>query len=151
MSATVKLTVVRGGLKGKKFIFDHPIVCTLGRDPRCLLQLPDNSEFCEISRRHCAFAIDPPQMSVRDLGSRNGTFINGQNIGQRLIEGEAPDERNTSLEYTVDDGDQIRVGNLVFQVGITETCSDDADPVLYEPDEDNLIAQREWCDVCPCV
>ena len=96
MSATVKLTVVRGGLKGKKFIFDHPIVCTLGRDPGCLLQLPDNSEFCEISRRHCVFDIDPPQMFVRDLGSRNGTFINGQNIGQWLIGGEAPDERNVA-------------------------------------------------------
>jgi hypothetical protein len=57
-----------------------------------------------------------------------------------------------SLEYTVDDGDQIRVGNLLFQVGIAETCSNDADPVLYESGENELIAQEEeWCDVCPCV
>jgi hypothetical protein len=39
----------------------------------------------------------------------------------------------------------------VFQVGITETCSDDADPVHYEPDEDDLSAHKEWCNVCPCV
>ena len=151
MSATVKLKVIRGGLKGKEFVFRYPTVCTLGRDPGCLLQLPNNWAFQEISRRHCVINIDPPQVLVRDLGSRNGTFVNGQNIGQRLTDDEGEDQRNASLEYTVDDGDEIRVGNLIFQVGITESCSGDVDQAANAFAGGDPVAQREWCDVCPCV
>jgi len=151
MSTTVKLTVVRGWLEGNEFVFRYPTVCTLGRGPGCLLQLPNNWAFQEISRRHCVINIDPPQVHVRDLGSRNGTFVNGQNIGQRLTDGEGQDQPNAPLEYSVDDGDEIRVGNLVFRVGITESCFEDADPSHFDCAKEDAVAHREWCDVCPCV
>jgi hypothetical protein len=40
---------------------------------------------------------------------------------------------------------------LVFRVGITESCFEDADPSLDDCAQDAAVAHREWCDVCPCV
>ncbi|KYC36281.1 hypothetical protein WA1_52005 [Scytonema hofmannii PCC 7110] len=35
------------------------------------------------SRYHCLLDINPPDIRVRDFGSRNGTYVNGKKIGQR--------------------------------------------------------------------
>lgn len=45
----------------------------LGRDPSCDLPLDDH----RASRRHASVSTQGAQWSVRDLGSRNGTFVNG--------------------------------------------------------------------------
>jgi len=149
MSAMVKLAVVQGGLKGTEFVFEYPTICTVCRDPECLLQLP--RAFRDISRRHCVVDINPPQVLVRDLGSLNGTFVNGQNIGQRLAEEKGQDDRNASLEYTLDDGDEIRVGSLVFRVGIAKSGSEDTASAAGESAYRDVVPQRQWCDACPCV
>jgi pSer/pThr/pTyr-binding forkhead associated (FHA) protein len=31
----------------------------------------------DVSRRHCAIHVGPEEVWVEDLGSRNGTFVNG--------------------------------------------------------------------------
>jgi pSer/pThr/pTyr-binding forkhead associated (FHA) protein len=36
-----------------------------------------------ISRYHCLLDINSPDIRVRDLGSLNGTIVNGKKIGQR--------------------------------------------------------------------
>lgn len=58
----------------------------------------------EVSRRHCAVIVGPADVWVQDLGSRNGTFVNGQKI-----------EAKTKLA----DGDLIRVGSLELKVSCT--------------------------------
>jgi pSer/pThr/pTyr-binding forkhead associated (FHA) protein len=65
--------------------------------------------------------IDPPDIRVRDLGSRNGTFVNGESIGQRS-EVESPDEIDPRAfpERGLHDGDELKVGHTVFRVQITE-------------------------------
>lgn len=45
----------------------------LGRDTSCELTLDDH----RASRRHASVSVQGAQWSVRDLGSRNGTFVNG--------------------------------------------------------------------------
>lgn len=47
--------------------------CDVGRDETCGTVLPGD----EISRRHAQFRLDGPMANVRDLGSRNGLFVNG--------------------------------------------------------------------------
>lgn len=66
---------------------------TLGRSSECDLLIPDNT----ISRRHAEFFTADAVFFVRDLGSRNGTFINDQTIqseriqiGQRVRFGRVP-------------------------------------------------------------
>lgn len=72
---------------------------TIGRDPEC--QLRPASDL--VSRHHCVLRVSDHEVSVQDLGSRNGTFINGE-----------------SIEWVMEirDGDRLRVGPLEFEIGI---------------------------------
>ena len=45
------------------------------------LRLPNGPGYADVSRHHCLLHIDPPAVWVRDLGSRNGTRVNGTQIG----------------------------------------------------------------------
>jgi len=49
---------------------------TVGRDPTCDTILVGT----EASRRHAQLAADGPLVSIRDLGSRNGVYINGRRV-----------------------------------------------------------------------
>jgi len=54
----------------------------------------------EVSRRHCAVIVGPADAWVEDLGSRNGTFVNGQRVPQAVA---GP-------------GDAIRIGSSELRV-----------------------------------
>ncbi|MFM7137444.1 MAG: FHA domain-containing protein [Planctomycetota bacterium] len=62
----------------------------------------------EVSRRHAAVIVGPADVWVEDLGSRNGTFVNGNRI-----------EAKTKLA----DGDMIRVGSLELRVSCTSPAA----------------------------
>jgi DNA-binding NtrC family response regulator len=51
-------------------------VVVLGRDDECDARLPGS----ETSRRHAEIRRDGPLLVIRDLDSRNGTFVNGQRV-----------------------------------------------------------------------
>jgi pSer/pThr/pTyr-binding forkhead associated (FHA) protein len=75
------------------------------------------AEHLDVSRRHCLVEIAPASVSIRDLGSLNGTFVNGRKIGQRTAwDNPKTDETHLpSLELT--DGDEIRLGeHTAFRV-----------------------------------
>jgi len=55
----------------------------------------------EVSRRHCAITVGPAEIWVEDLGSRNGTLVNGVKITERT---------------KVVDGDIVTVGSLELRV-----------------------------------
>nr|WP_266889633.1 FHA domain-containing protein [Trichormus azollae] len=54
----------------------------MGRNSDCNLQLAKEIDM-RISRYHCLLDINSPDIRVRDLGSLNGTIVNGKKIGQR--------------------------------------------------------------------
>ena len=68
----------------------------IGRESDC--QLRPNSDL--VSRHHCVFAIDEYSVRLRDLGSTNGTTVNGERVVK---------------ETTLIAGDRIVVGNLEFE------------------------------------
>ncbi|HEY7309970.1 MAG TPA: FHA domain-containing protein [Gemmataceae bacterium] len=117
MSTQVILTGIKGALKGQEFTFTDTAQCILGRSSACDLQVP--SEDFTVSRRHCLLDIDGPAVTVQDLGSLNGTFLNEVQIGRR-------DKRLDATEAAVVpqprcrlwDGDELRVGDIVFRVQI---------------------------------
>ena len=84
MPTKVILTITEGLSKGQEFEFFTRTTCIIGRADECQIQIPDTKEYSTISRYHCLLDINPPDIRVRDFGSRNGTYINGDKIGQRL-------------------------------------------------------------------
>jgi sigma-B regulation protein RsbU (phosphoserine phosphatase) len=54
-------------------------VTVLGRAPECQIQLDSNM----VSRRHAQVTRDKDSYFVEDLGSGNGTFVNGKRIQER--------------------------------------------------------------------
>jgi eukaryotic-like serine/threonine-protein kinase len=117
-STKVILTITRGSLEGKQFVFEEPTECVVGRAADCKIPLPQDWEHMNVSRHHCAFAIDPPMVWVRDLASHNGTFVNGDNIGQASRRRSSEQTPREGVAYELNNGDEVRVGSTVFRVGI---------------------------------
>jgi eukaryotic-like serine/threonine-protein kinase len=113
MSSKVTLKVTQGGeLTGKKFSFSDPTTCSVGRADNCALRMPDSWPYRNISRHHCLLVINPPEVQVMDFGSKNGTYVNGEIIGQRDWKTEGEESRE------LHSGDEIRVGDVVLQVDV---------------------------------
>jgi len=95
----VVLRVVSGPLVGRDFPFTGHHTLVVGRSREAQLQL---SEDRRLSRFHCRFEIRPPDCVVVDLGSRNGTILNGQSV------------ETSSLV----NGDRIHIGDTCLQIEI---------------------------------
>jgi pSer/pThr/pTyr-binding forkhead associated (FHA) protein len=117
MAAEVRLMITEGLPKGNEFIFRDRTVGAIGRADDCLLRLPCDLAHRDVSRHHCLLDIDPPEIRVRDLGSRNGTYVNGTKIGQRRP-GLSPEAASAfdMPERPLEEGDELRVGGTVFRV-----------------------------------
>jgi pSer/pThr/pTyr-binding forkhead associated (FHA) protein len=70
----------------------------LGRAHDCDLRIPTR----DVSRRHCEIEISSAAAIVRDLGSSNGTYVNGRRVA----------------EATLNPGDRLTVGPVVFVLQI---------------------------------
>ncbi|SMD22840.1 protein kinase domain-containing protein [Kibdelosporangium aridum] len=119
MTATVTLRLIKGQLDRTEYVFDERTTCILGRADDCVPRLPSDESHRTVSRHHCLLDINPPDVRVRDLGSLNGTFVNGEKIGQREAR-QTPEEGATVSfpEHDLTDGDEIRLGQTVFRVDI---------------------------------
>lgn len=96
----LKLIVLAGAkegtqipLKKSKFI--------IGRSSECTLRAASDA----ISRRHCAILRTKDGWVARDLGSRNGTYLNDEKI-------ESPSPLSV--------GDELRIGPLKFRVDASD-------------------------------
>lgn len=123
MDKTVTLIVTRGPLSGQKFTFSEPVACSIGRSRDCTIPLPQEVEHLDISRRHCLVEIDPPLLRIQDLGSLNGTFVNGKKIGQRGQPKTVWDTEESDQPVVVlIDGDEIQLGErTAFRVCVSKT------------------------------
>lgn len=96
----VHLVVVKGNPRGRTLTFG-PGEYLFGRGQECHVR-PD-SEW--VSRQHCLLAISGDVITLKDLGSTNGTLVNGSRvIGVR------------DLVH----GDTVQIGPLVLQVRLPE-------------------------------
>jgi hypothetical protein len=70
-----------GGRAGEAFerIGDHTLI---GRSPECDVFLDDVT----VSRRHAEIVVSGDVVTIRDLGSLNGTFVNRRRIDQAVLE-----------------------------------------------------------------
>ncbi len=94
--------MVSGPHTGRAFTFDQHDTFLIGRTETAHFCLPEDRYF---SRHHCLLEIAPPQCFLRDLGSTNGTFVNGMRLetahlksGDRIQGGETVIEVEVSAE-----------------------------------------------------
>jgi hypothetical protein len=95
----VTLHVVAGPQTGRDFTFDQHDTFMIGRSEDAQFCLPHDRFF---SRHHCILEIAPPQCFLRDLGSTNGTFVNGIRV------------ETAHLKH----GDRIQGGETVLEVKV---------------------------------
>ena len=77
----------------------------IGRREDCDLRIP----LGEVSRKHCRIVRDGDSLKLEDLGSSNGTFLNGQRVQEAML---GP-------------GDTVQVGPVVFVLQIDGQPADD--------------------------
>jgi pSer/pThr/pTyr-binding forkhead associated (FHA) protein len=120
MFERVILRATNGARKGEEFVLDNEADYTLGRSRDCSCVLDD--PLCIVSRRHCRIGVHAPVVRIQDLGSRNGTQVNGASIGRRekgpLFE-EFPHEEYA--DHPLDDGDTLQIAGYEFQVEFDPT------------------------------
>jgi pSer/pThr/pTyr-binding forkhead associated (FHA) protein len=89
------LVVKKGPLVGQRFALTRGTI-TLGRDPGSDIFLNDIT----VSRKHAKVDFDPPHFVIRDVGSLNGTYINGKRVEKS----------------TLSQGDELQIGKfkLIF-------------------------------------
>ncbi len=83
-----------GELEGERWVLDQKRV-TIGRAPDCDIVLPRR----QVSRHHARIERVDEGYLLRDLGSKNGTYVNGQRV-----EGEP---------HRLNDGDEIQIALYV--------------------------------------
>jgi len=99
----------------KEFSFAAPTVFILGRSPQCHCSFPDDPY---LSSNHFLLEIAPSQCFLRDLGSRNGTFVNGVRFGMRQA-GESPKQAAQRAQRVVlKNGDTILAGTVEVRVSM---------------------------------
>jgi pSer/pThr/pTyr-binding forkhead associated (FHA) protein len=96
----INLRVLSGPHAGRTFTFDQHDTFLIGRSETAHLCLPDDRFF---SRNHCILEIAPPRCFLRDLGSTNGTYVNGQKVQEAFL----------------NNGDQIQGGQTVLAVEVS--------------------------------
>ncbi|SMB94648.1 FHA domain-containing protein [Thermanaeromonas toyohensis ToBE] len=92
-----RLLVVEGPDQGRTFVL-HEGRQVLGRNPTCEVFLTDD----QVSRQHCQIEVEEGKSILTDLGSRNGTLVNGQPVQRALL----------------NPGDHIQVGRTLLQVQV---------------------------------
>jgi serine/threonine-protein kinase len=102
----VNLKVISGPYIGRTFSFNQHDSFLIGRTPEAHLCLAGDRYF---SRHHCLLEINPPHSFLRDLGSTNGTFVNGQRVHE------------ASLRH----GDRVQGGETILLVEVQASTSDD--------------------------
>jgi two-component system NtrC family sensor kinase len=116
------LTVIQGPDKGKSFQLPDHEPQLVGRSSEAL-PLSDST----VSRRHAELTPDDGEWWIRDLGSQNGTWVNGTRINER-----------TRLRV----GDQVRTGSTLFVFGRSD-ADERPDPIrLLKPAQMDASFER---------
>ncbi|MGD9159328.1 MAG: ATP-binding protein [Desulfobacteraceae bacterium] len=101
----LKLFFLNGDKKGESLDVQGSTVY-IGRLPDNDVQITDRT----VSRKHLKVTVDGSKFILRDLRSKNGTFLKGQQL--------LPD-----MDYEIDEGTPFAVGNIALSLGVKSTES----------------------------
>ena len=107
--------VIEKGRTPVRAIHLHQPETVIGRRRGCALRIPS----AEVSRQHCRILMEDGYLTVEDLASANGTYVNGVAITTREI---------------LRPGDRLQVGPVRFVVEYQLT-QEVLDRLLHQPDD----------------
>ncbi len=111
----VRLKVLQGSHSGKELKIPTP-KCLIGRADDCHLKPQSDA----ISRHHCVIVTTENEVVVRDLKSRNGTYVNEERVADEAV-----------LLH----GDMLRVGPLQFELMIEPSVAKPKRPKVADMKE----------------
>jgi hypothetical protein len=132
----VRLKILQGSHAGKEVKIPTP-KCVIGRGDDCHLRPQAEA----ISRRHCVIMTTENEVVVRDLNSRNGTYVNGDRVEEEAV---------------LLAGDILRVGPLEFETLIDQSpgkgnkrpkVSDIKEAVARTAENSNIASTSDLGDV----
>jgi pSer/pThr/pTyr-binding forkhead associated (FHA) protein len=91
----------------------------IGRREDCDLRIP----LGDVSRKHCRMIREADSLRMEDLGSSNGTYVNGQRIQEAILQ----------------PGDTVRVGPVLFVLQVDGVPADDE----LQPNEGQVAAASD--------
>jgi pSer/pThr/pTyr-binding forkhead associated (FHA) protein len=95
-------------LSGQPHITLEGVLIVVGRHQHCDVRISST----RISRKHCCLAIDGDAVVVRDLGSTNGTMINGSLVDVGVMH----------------NGDELSLAHLRYRLEFFRSPGDTAPP-----------------------
>jgi diguanylate cyclase (GGDEF)-like protein len=106
------IIIISGKGAGRLFKL-KPGPSIIGRGTDAAIRLEDDG----ISRKHAQLILSEGKVTVEDLGSTNGTFINGEKVTSRLL----------------DDGDKIELGGTaILKFSYADTIEEEYQRNLYD-------------------
>ena len=115
-----RIRIKNGPLKDRVFdIGDESL--TLGRDPQCAVQILDKGA----SRQHAEVFRIGEMCFIRDLDSRNGTFLNEERVDEEMLR----------------EGDRVQIGATV--IAFEGASRDDSEFVFVDEDDEDTSSTLE--------
>ena len=99
----IKLTVMEGPHKGRKFTFASHDTFLVGRSKHAHFRLSAKDRY--FSRIHFMVEVNAPRCRLLDMGSRNGTYVNGKRVSKVNLKA----------------GDKIKAGRTILLVSMKKT------------------------------
>jgi signal transduction histidine kinase len=118
---------------------------TIGRSVGCGIRLDDS----EVSRQHAKLISDGTDLRILDLGSANGTRVNGDRISDaRLEHGDSIRLGTTQLTYQLSpatDSGSVTASQVQI-IDDASSCDPSASAIVQEVHADSLVSSGVWPD-----
>ncbi len=111
IKSKVYLEIIEGPYKGRRYDFAEQDTFLIGRASDCTLCIKEDKA---LSRHHFLLEINQASVLIRDLGSLNGTRVNGHLI----YNGRKKDNAPAPPPKVLYDGDRIQTGNTIMKLHI---------------------------------
>lgn len=111
MSQSILLKIREGKLAGEEFIFEENGAYLIGRAPSCAMCVSNEIDG-KVSRKHLLMNLSDSGVRIRDVGSRNGTLLNGDMLPSGKITGNP--ESETPEDRVLHPGDLVTIGDTVW-------------------------------------
>jgi predicted component of type VI protein secretion system len=127
-SMQVVLVMFRAGGERRSFSIVRDVT-VIGRREDCDFRIP----LGDISRKHCRLIKEENSLKIEDLGSSNGTYVNGKRIHEAELQA----------------GETVQIGPVVFVVQLDGTPADDElrpwepEPAAAENGEEEPMVEFE--------